>query len=77
VIRESNRGLGVFVRDEGSISDVLFSDILIETRLHTGDWWGNGEPIHISCLPQKAGTTLGRIERYASPTSGPRGNTGS
>jgi hypothetical protein len=62
VIYGSNRGLGLFVRDEGSISNVVFSDIVIETRLHSGDWWGNGEPIHVSCLPQKADTPPGRIE---------------
>lgn len=61
VIHNSNRGLGVFVRDEGSVTDILFDNIIIETRLHTG-WWGNGEPIHVSCLPQKSGTSLGRVE---------------
>lgn len=63
VIHDSNRGLGVFVRDEGSVSDILFSNIIINTRLHTGDWWGNGEPIHVSRIPQRAGKALGRIER--------------
>lgn len=62
MIHESNRGLGVFVREEGSVSDILFFNIIIHTRLHTGDWWGNGEPIHVSCIPQKPGTELGRIE---------------
>lgn len=62
VIHDSNRGLGVFVRDEGSVSDVLFANIIIQTRLHTGDWWGRGEPIHVSCLPQKADRKLGNIE---------------
>lgn len=61
VIHNSNRGLGVFVRDEGSVTDLLFDNIVIQTRLHTG-WWGNGEPVHVSCLPQKQGTQLGRIQ---------------
>lgn len=62
VIHDSNRGIGVFVREEGSISDILFSNIIIQTRLHTGDWWGHGEPIHVSCIRQKDGVDLGRIE---------------
>jgi hypothetical protein len=27
-----------------------------------GDWWGNGEPIHISVIRGKANVTLGKIE---------------
>jgi len=60
-IRESNRGLGVFVRDEWSIENVLFSNIVIRTRLHTGHWWGNAEPIHLSVIPQRRGGRTGKI----------------
>jgi Glycosyl hydrolases family 28 len=51
VIRESNRGLLVNVRDEASVENVLFSNILIQTRLHTGHWWGHAEPIQVSAVP--------------------------
>jgi hypothetical protein len=62
VIRDSNRGLGLFVRQEGSIENVLFNNIIIQTRLHTGHWWGKGEPIHISVLPaRESSAALGRI----------------
>jgi hypothetical protein len=62
VIRDSNRGIGLFVRQEGSIENVLFNNIIIQTRLHTGHWWGKGEPIHISVLPERESITkLGRI----------------
>jgi hypothetical protein len=63
VIRESNRGIGLFVRDRGSIENVLFSDICIQTRLHTGHWWGNGEPIHVSAISQSEETRLGVIRQ--------------
>ena len=53
VIRDPNRGLGLFVHQEGSIENVLFNNIIIQTRLHTGHWWGKGEPIHISVLPAR------------------------
>jgi len=49
-IRESNRGLLVNVRDGGSVENVLFSNITIQTRLHTGHWWGQAEPIHVSAI---------------------------
>ena len=62
VIRDSNRGIGLFVRQEGSIENVLFNNIVIQTRLHTGHWWGKGEPIHISVLPERESIAkLGRI----------------
>ena len=49
-IDDSNRGIGIFARDRGSIENMVFSNIIIHTRLHTGDWWGNGEPIHLSAV---------------------------
>jgi hypothetical protein len=44
VIRDSNRGIGIF----WNADHVLFSDILIQTRLFNGSWWGKAEPIYIS-----------------------------
>ena len=63
VIYDSNRGIGLFARDAGSISNMLFSNITIHTRLHTGHWWGNGEPIHISSIAQNADVPVGTIEK--------------
>ncbi|MDR1743400.1 MAG: hypothetical protein LBR48_06210 [Dysgonamonadaceae bacterium] len=50
IIYESNAGINFNVRDSGGIENVFFNNIRIETRLHTGDWWGNGEPIRISAM---------------------------
>jgi len=50
VIHDANRGLGVFVRGSGSVENVLFSDIVVRTRLLTGHWWGKAEPIHVSAI---------------------------
>ena len=60
-IDNSNRGIGLFVRDEGSIEYCTFANIIIHTRLHTGDWWGNGEPIHLSAVRLTPGVRLGKI----------------
>ncbi len=49
-IYDSNRGIGVFLNMDGSVENIHFSNMTIQTRLHTGDWWGNGEPIHISVV---------------------------
>lgn len=51
VIFDSNRGIAVDVRGTNSIENVLFSDIVIQTRLTTGHWWGKGEPIRVSAQP--------------------------
>ncbi|OKS85112.1 glycoside hydrolase family 28 protein [Mucilaginibacter polytrichastri] len=60
-ITNSSRGIGIFLRDEGSLENITFSDMHIETYLHTGDWWGNGEPIHISAVRGKEHVKLGTI----------------
>ncbi|MBF0647556.1 hypothetical protein IR083_01835 [Dysgonomonas sp. GY75] len=50
VIYDSNRGINISVSDTGSVQNMNFSNIHIETRLHTGDWWGQGEPINITAM---------------------------
>jgi polygalacturonase len=62
VIYESNRGLGVFARDGSRIENVLFSNIIINNRLHSGHWWGKGEPIHVSALRDSKNGTFGTID---------------
>jgi len=44
----ANRGIGVYERGGGLTSDVLFSNLVMETRLLAGHWWGKGEPIYIA-----------------------------
>ncbi|MEO8403200.1 MAG: glycosyl hydrolase family 28 protein [Chitinophagaceae bacterium] len=60
-ITNSTRGIGIFLRDEGSLDNMTFDNISIETVLHTGDWWGNGEPIHISAIRGNEKVKLGKI----------------
>jgi hypothetical protein len=63
LIHDSNRGLGVYVRGRGSVENVLFSDIVIRTRLMTGHWWGKAEPIHVSAMLRETNTEqLGQIK---------------
>ncbi len=61
-ITNSTRGIGIFLRDEGSLEDINITNINIDTRLRTGDWWGNGEPIHISAIRGKDSVILGKIK---------------
>ncbi len=64
-ITNSTRGIGIFLRDEGSLEHISFSDINIETHMRTGDWWGNGEPIHISAVRGKEKIKLGMIRHVS------------
>jgi hypothetical protein len=61
-IYDSNCGINITVRDSGSVRNVNFSNVRIETRMHTGDWWGNGEPIKISALRGVPGSPIGIIK---------------
>lgn len=61
-IFDSNTGINLTVRDSGGIENVFFNNIRIETRLHTGDWWGNGEPIKLSAMRGVPDSELGIIK---------------
>ncbi|MDP2337018.1 MAG: glycosyl hydrolase family 28 protein [Bacteroidota bacterium] len=62
VISESNRGIGIYARDSSSIEELIFSNIMIETRLYNGQWWGHGEPIHLSAITRFEGKPVGQIK---------------
>ncbi len=61
VIRDSNRGLGIQHRDEGDLENVLFSNIVLETGLLPGPWWGKAEPIYVTSVPRDDETDLGCV----------------
>jgi hypothetical protein len=61
-IYDSHRGIGIFAHDSTNIEDLIFSNIIIETRLYNGQWWGNGEPVHLSCISRFPGQTAGQIK---------------
>lgn len=48
IIKKSNRGVGIQNRDEGVISDVIFSNMIIEGHLFSDVWWGKAEPIYVT-----------------------------
>lgn len=63
VIRESNRGIVINLRHGETVENVIFSNIVIETRLYKGKWWGKGEPIHISVIPEFENERRARVLR--------------
>lgn len=61
VVRGSNRGLAVIVRDGGTVEDVLFSNITVETERKDFYWWGDGDPIWLVIRKRTPDSPLGRI----------------
>ena len=53
VIRDSHRGVSVSVGTgtNGYVENVLFANLVIETRHTSTDWWGCGEPIVVRSAP--------------------------
>lgn len=58
---QANRGVVINVRGPESVDSLIFNNIVMETALVAGHWWGKGEPIHISALPLEPDVKLGRI----------------
>ncbi len=48
IIRDSNRGLAIFAGDRGYVENVCISNIIMDTHIYAGGWWGKGEPFVIT-----------------------------
>lgn len=55
IIKKSNRGIGIQNRDEGTVTDVIFSDIVIDSHLFSDVWWGKAEPIYVTAFRRANG----------------------
>lgn len=60
-IRTGCRGLTIQLRDEGSVSDIRFSDIKFVAQYQAAPWWGRGEAISLTAIPRGKETKVGRI----------------
>ena len=64
IISHSNRGISLQLRDKGSIENVMFHNICIDTRLFKKEmFWGAAEPIAITVLKRKEDTSVGTVSR--------------
>lgn len=73
-IKGSNRGLGIQNRDEGTVSDVIFSNILVESHLFSDVWWGKSEPIYITAY--RRATTNNKDAGWRLPKGRTEGKVG-
>lgn len=55
IITDSNRGIGIQNRDEGTVTDVTFANMTVDCHLYSDVWWGKSEPIYITSYPRAVG----------------------
>ncbi len=65
VIKNTNRGLGIIVRDGATVSDVLFTNIVMDCQRKPFFWWGDAEAFHFVVMKRNPDSKLGRIERVS------------
>lgn len=62
-ISRTNRGISMQLRDGGSMENITFSNINIDTRQFSPDhWWGKAEPIAITAVKRREDTNIGHIK---------------
>lgn len=64
IVNECGRGIGIMVRDEGDVEDIVAHDIVIRSRLFfptPNGWWGASEAIYVNVHPRTPGARVGQV----------------
>jgi len=61
VIKSSHRGLAIHLSEGSDVENVLFSNMIVETRIFHERWWGRGEPIYITAIPWDEKRAIGHV----------------
>jgi hypothetical protein len=61
VIRNANRGFRIAVWNGGTVSDVIFSDLVIDLNRRHYNWWGNAETFQFVVWQETPDSPLGLI----------------
>jgi polygalacturonase len=64
-ISNTNRGIGIIIRDGANVSDVKFSDITLDCKRKPFFWWGNGEAFHFNVLKRNPNSKVGTIKNIS------------
>ncbi|HIQ75562.1 MAG TPA: right-handed parallel beta-helix repeat-containing protein [Candidatus Cottocaccamicrobium excrementipullorum] len=75
-ISRSNRGISLQIRDCGNVENVVFSNINIETRRFSYQWWGRAEAISLTAADRKPGVKAGKIKNVVFRNINCRGENG-
>lgn len=61
VVHSSHRGLAIHLSEECDVENVLFTDMVVDTRHAHDRWWGKAEPLFIVALPWTAQHQIGAV----------------
>lgn len=75
-IIRSNRGISFLNRDGAHVEDMLFTNMVIGTKMRPMMWWGSGEPIALSSLPRQHGAPAGTVRNITFSNMLCRGESG-
>ncbi|MDX2109443.1 MAG: glycosyl hydrolase family 28 protein [Verrucomicrobiota bacterium] len=50
-IQNSHRGVGIHLSHGCDVENIIFSNMIVETRIYHPAWWGRGEPIYLVAIP--------------------------
>lgn len=75
-ISRSNRGISIQIRDNGNVENAVFSNINIETRRFSHEWWGRAEPICLTVVDRKEGVKAGKIKNVLFQNINCKGENG-
>jgi len=74
IIKNSNRGIGIQNRDEGVVTDVIFSNMIVEGQFFSDVWWGKAEPIYVTAYRRANGN--GKDANWRFPKGATEGRVG-
>ena len=61
VIRDSNKAFGINVQDVGTVSDITFRNITMDSRRRHWNWWGDAETFKFVLKKRNPQSKLGAI----------------
>jgi polygalacturonase len=61
VVRDSNKAFGINVQDGGTVSDVIFRNITMDSRRRDWNWWGDAETFKFVLKKRTPQSKLGAI----------------
>jgi polygalacturonase len=59
VMHDCSRGFAIQAGDGGWVENVVIDNVVMETRMFAGAWWGKGEPLVISAANSSSGHIRG------------------